>query len=666
MQGSTATKRRAPPPSLSSFDRLSPYKTITANSLSPRYLTPPATNIPLSSPPPLSIADDYLNAHLHHHKTQRNASQKRSYSSLQDNAQSLNNVLLGTGAKSASGPFPDKKNQSADDESPLNNQSIINLAAGNKKQVTSTLSVPTVTGSAVEGYVTIPSHDSSESPPKIAATSLRKMSQALKEPLLLGSRRLSRISQALVAAVHQPLEKSDGNRHKKSDTFTDMLHDETDEIEQPSKLHGMLRPKSHLHKNPHLGYETPATITLRKASDAYFVVIGQRDANGDVSASGSMPRPSKTSSSERQPSVALQGFRSKRFTEHRKSLWYSLPLLSDQNEAPTESQEKETETLTTHEAIHESLSVFDRFQCPSTAAEPAVTFTDVHTAPQTFASVPYSRRRSSSTVRRLRRTSSVQIKTRSSVHEIIWREEENSSSSSSQASASSINTKGEFQDPASKIPGPTPSVPTTPGPTTPKVTVVSRSVPATPRWHLENATLQALPEENLFEWSWSPRPADARTSIQSLSNPSRTDPAVQSAPTTPANPTKRRSISKESSSSSVQSFPPLLERQNTTEWRRAPLIDLNDPMAGRVTRMWLPQFSGYITEEPKGLSEEPAGLGNSGRRMSMDGGDDGREGVAERRRRSSAHPYAPARVGLSGRVGSSIGSSSHKRMVCFV
>lgn len=645
LQDQRPTRRRAPPPSLTSLDKLNPYKTASASTLSPNYLTPPVTDIPLSSPPPLLIANDYLNAHVDH-KKRRTAGGRKPRSSPGDHSQFLNGVLASNCGSPASGSeLGDARSIAADVDSLADKRLAPDSAADLKRQVPHILSTSAVSGPEVQGNLAIPSHGSLEPKADTAATSLRKMSQVTKEPSLFGSRRLSRISQALTTAVHQTRAipgADDG-------TPEDVGNSQAGEMESSPTPHRPFRPKGHLFKGTKVEFDTPATITLRKASDAYFVVFGHTTANGDPSTTGSVSFPSKSHRSNRRPSVALMDFQSKRLTEHRKSLWYSLPLLSDQNERdeyPTE--DKAEEKPSSQKAIHELSSFFSNVQGPSTVAEPAITFTDVHTAPQSFASIPYSRSRSSSTLREPRRTSSVHIRTQTSVHEIIWRENETSSGSSSQASISPIQTNK-----------PTISLGTA-NPSATKAT--TQSALMTPTSNVENSTLLKLPEGNLFDWSWSTQQAGEPLSLHDSADPPASTPVVESPPIAS---TKGRSDSKESSQSSVQSFPPLMNRQNTIEWRRAPLVDLNDPMAGRVTRMWLPQMTGGGGDEPKGLSEEPASIGSFGKRLSMDG-QGGREGVAERRRRSSAHPYAPARVGLSGRVGSSIGSSSHKRMVCFV
>ena len=600
------------------------------------------------SPPPLLIADDYLNAHANG-KKRRPASDRKLRSLSREDGQSPDILRVGDfGSLTNGSESGDIKSIVNDVDTLEKKRAGLGSDAGVKRQATLTFGTPTTSSPTVQGEVALHSQASLDPKDDAAATSLRTMNHMTKEPSLFGSRRLSRISQALVGSIHQPRAISLGMDDKADGTSKHVSQLAADEDDNLPSSHALSRPRSHLFRGTHLGFDTPATITLRKASDAYFVMIGQGAANGDSSTSGGISLP-KPPPADRKPSVALMDFRSKRQMEHRKSLWYSLPLLSDQNvENNSPTEEKAEEKPVKQEYDHKPLSIFNNLQGSGTLAEPAITFTDVHPAPQSFASVPYSCGRSSFMLGKPRRTSSVHIKTRSSVHEIIWREDETSSGSSSQESISPVQTNKPNQASDMMTPRVT------------RITSVSQSAPTTPTLHIDNSKLHTPREENLFEWSWNTQQAGG--SMPTVSEPPASAPILQEAS---GSRPHRRSISKESSQSSVESFPPLMDRQNTTEWRRAPLVDLNDPMSGRVTRMWLPQIMAEDAEGLKSLSEEPADFGSGGKRLSMDG-EDGREGVGERRRRSSAHPYAPARLGLKGRVGSSIGSSSHKKMICFV
>lgn len=103
--------------------------------------------------------------------------------------------------------------------------------------------------------------------------------------------------------------------------------------------------------------------------------------------------------------------------------------------------------------------------------------------------------------------------------------------------------------------------------------------------------------------------------------------------------------------SSVQSFPSLRPRSSTAEWRKAPLVDLNDPLAGRVTEYQINSHSGglgtNVGSSVAGRKEEW-----SSQLYDTAGG-----------RRWGSGPHAYARLGSCGSIGSGIGASSRKRVM---
>ena len=647
------TKRRAPPPSLASLDNLNPYTNAAAsNKTSPAtsYLTPPVTNAPRSSPPPQHVAEDYLNARTVHKKRHAGTA-RRAQASFKE---SMDSMLAQDGRFASSDmDSGDTRSISSQGGSLSGKKSTSDTPVTPTKHQQSILRAPAATHLAVKGNLVVPPPNTTELGTGTSASNdVRRTSQVTKESALFGSRHLRRLSQAIVAAVQYPTDKHSGEVDRDPATVSHSLETQIGNIEVRPNNDELHRSTGGLQKPTHLGFDTPATITLRKASDAYFVMVGQTAADGGTSTTASLSYPPKPEA-DRKPSVALMKFRSQRLADVRKSLWYSLPLLSNQDETvENANRDPDRSTYTMNEAVHESLSIFESLQGPSTVVGPAITFTDVYTAPQTFASVPDSRKGSPSTLPKVRRTSTVHIKSRTSVHEIIWREDGNSSGSSSQGSVSPIQN-----DTRSQALG-------TMSPATPKATITFPSAPPTPRWHLENPTVQVLPEENLFEWSWNAEQAMAAAPNPSSLDPPASAPIFQSMPTTPPRAPVAHSTptTPPRRNSSVESFPPLMNRKNTTEWRVAPLVDLNDPMAGRVTRMWLPQITTEGIGGLKSVKENDVGRGEAERQQSMDG-ESGEEVGRAFARRASAHPYTIPRLGPSGRMGSSIGASSHKKMV---
>lgn len=89
-------------------------------------------------------------------------------------------------------------------------------------------------------------------------------------------------------------------------------------------------------------------------------------------------------------------------------------------------------------------------------------------------------------------------------------------------------------------------------------------------------------------------------------------------------------------------------------------MDLNDPLAGQGQRCQTQENDeiGILGLDMFGNRDDRDGAGGGGLELAS-------ENVAgiPRRLSSHPHPHAPARLGPSGRVGSSLGTSSHVRVL---
>lgn len=305
----------------------------------------------------------------------------------------------------------------------------------------------------------------------------------------------------------------------------------------------------------------------------------------------------------------------------------------------------------------------------SPPAEAALTFTDVHVAPGSFAVGPKSRKQSHEPTEFSRRISTVQILSRDSVHEVIWREDETTSDSSLTASSRASQHVGHSfrSTPSPDSEGsPTQEPAKEQKETKAALSVVSNSV----------SMFTKMPD-NLFRWSWgesvegTPRASDptsdplgqvAEATVRAAGM--KGDPLDQVLVINISDPDsislqqssdQQSSRFHEPSSSklpSVQFFPPLPSRSSTAEWRKVPLVDLNDPLAGRVTHH-------QVLE-----SIHSAGLGTDAGSSVIDGKEllsSQLHDTADGRRWSSSS-HAKARLGSAGSVGSGIGASSHRRL----
>jgi len=485
----------------------------------------------------------------------------------------------------------------------------------------------------------------------VAVGSLRRMSHATKVLSVSKAQDLRRLSKALASRFHNlPLKEPGYGPSTSSDierivtsgisrTDVDDFLKQTDDrtlqragsVKQGHSIQGSV------------ALETPSTITLRKASDAYFFVIGPK-VERIPPKFDRVPSISEPAAEGEGPSISLMDFRSKRVCEPRKSLWYSLPLLSEQDESKPSHEPPTTEppdAETDRSSPRKSLPSIQPRTLPS---DTALTFSSVHRTTPTTALDPPSVRRSLSTLHKRRRTSTIHIHSRKSVHEIIWAEDENTNTSSS---SSPSPTQPRTQRPSLASGNITPkqgphSEPASPGAKPIIVGGTSRS-----------------PEETIFGWSW-----DAPTSSPAHQSLVRDHPVVCSPTEIPPEPIADRTRRRPSNSkdSIVESFPPLMERNNTTEWRRAPLVDINDPLVGRGPR-WMPVMG--RTEEAVGDIPKLEGLdedtGGCEEREEGGGEGDGERGKGKERR-ASHRAFAVARMKEKGRVGSCVGVSAHKRV----
>lgn len=490
----------------------------------------------------------------------------------------------------------------------------------------------------------------------VAVGSLRRMSHATKVLSVSKAQDLRRFSKALASRFHHLPVKELGHGPSTSHDIERIVASgitRTDVDDFLKQHDDRTLPKASNVNHDHavqarVALETPTTITLRKASDAYFFVIGPK-AERRPPKFDRVPAVSEPAAGSEEPSVSLMDFRSKHVCEPRKSLWYSLPLLSEQDdskpsyEPPTpEPSGAETDRSTPRKSL-------PTIQPRTISSDTALTFSSVHRTTPTTALDPPSVRRSISTVHRRRRTSTVHIHSRTSVHEIIWAEDENTNTPSSSSPSSPSPTQTRTRRPS----------------------LISGNITPKQSFHSEPASPGAKPiiigktshspEETIFEWSWDAPTSSPAHQSHILDQPVVCSP-IEIPPGTLADRTRHRPS--KSKDSSVESFPPLMERNNTTEWRRAPLVDINDPLVGRGPR-WMPVMGRTeegVADIPKlgGLNQDTGVCKDGNGRDGEEGGD--KELGKGTGRRASNRAFAGARMKEKGRVGSCVGVSGHKRV----
>lgn len=311
--------------------------------------------------------------------------------------------------------------------------------------------------------------------------------------------------------------------------------------------------------------DTPATITLRKASKihhgekvpvgiAHRAQLGQNTTQSTLISGESDTIEAGDRHWPRQVASAIS----------------STSIISDETSSPRIS------TLATFIGeLHDRAS----YRRPTVTAEPALTFAEVHTSPKVFPSAgASSRKHSLIPIDTMRRSSVVQIRSGNSVHEIIWDKDDTSSTRSSHSPDTlspdmlSTTTRNNSDDKVTAI---------NPFQEGPQSDNHDESDYFQNPAAKESATDDLYPVERLIGWSWEKADAGIRLNIQpglaNLEEPIQAPVSMR----LNSRPSRKSKSWDASPVIGIESFPPLLDRHSTHEWRRAPLVDLNDPDAGR-------------------------------------------------------------------------------------
>ena len=388
--------------------------------------------------------------------------------------------------------------------------------------------------------------------------------------------------------------------------------------------------------------ETPATITLRKAS----VLCGATVTEYGLQTPGISARPlidpaAATSIREGDP----PNYMADRSGSHALPVEGTLPL----SEQGVSNGDADNHTGEKPGPEQESAKIVERpfassgLQRQRTAANPTITFADVHTAPRTFSISSTSRKSSLSLFAQLKRKSAVNSISRNSVHEIIWKEDDLPSGCSSDEARSpslplsrmTTGAEGSGDDAGSGSPVFAENLSASP----PKFTV--SEMPGTvSQDNSGRKHARALKAgHDLFGWSWSRR--------SSTKTKAKEDSANFSGHVTPIDPYQEASLRKRSTARrtksviipNADSFSPLPE-QKPADGQMTLQASFNVSQAGHTP------YVGITPSTPSELAH------------SSPSGD-----ASEQRRSSSikSHPYAPTRVAQESKEGCAIGSSSHKR-----
>ena len=425
-------------------------------------------------------------------------------------------------------------------------------------------------------------------------------------------------------------------------------------------------------KNPIAKLDIPATITLRKASE-----VCQSEPKTGISKEAVAAEIIHEDSPALRAAVRASAFQNKDFDsrclpsfEGREAR--KVSFARGLNNGP-EAQRQRAKSVA-------GLSGNSKVRRQSLLAETTVTAGEINVDPGTFTVSLKSRRHSSSAVATLRRMSTIRAGLRGSVHEIIWQEDEPSSGTSSLPSISPTRKDsllGSTSHGAARQPGEAEHIGTELN-SWPKAISRQDSFSESKPNLFQDAVLRFKQSYgNIFNWSWDERHlGQAQLHSQSTDLSTTTSSGITS---------KRPSMAQ---ASRIQSFPPLRPRSHTSEWRKSPLPDLNDPTIGRAPDelLDLKYPDGYGSLMDRGLEmyssipnavsasvdsdvevdlvRNMANVHSRFPQLGKTGANvDSTSGFGAMRSKSVSHAsLAPARLAGEGKVGSAIGVSSHKRV----
>ena len=684
-------QRRAPPPILSpqhlALARSLPHSRSSTPPSS--LLTPPVSGTPNMSPPPRHEADDYMNVHgtnNHHHmrKHPRKVSRKLYNTREASEGTGPPQRSLRSGPQTASSDGSDCElsatgiSDGDDDDAGSNAPLIRSLGPFDHRfHVHGPQSTTEYGGVPVQASPTlIPSVAAINEPDSPAVNALRSLS--FKAPVRSNSQGLQRVSTALAntlnlfrpnPAVSFPnLPSHKASRRAEEASRRSSAHSKSLAYRDINRRHPALKDSKDFSRT----LETPATITLRKASkDGVASPI-------KTSMGASLTREQDCERVADAPASELLAFYSSSASEKGPTP-SDLPSPESRE---TSNNLKHQSTLTfevesqSFRNRSKSVSQFNKIsnarRC-STPAEAALTFADVHVAPGSFANGPKTRKQSQLPAEFNRRISIVQIRSRNSVHEVIWREDDTTSDSSLTASSKASQcARHSFRStPTSESRGSPTREPAI------KSKETKASLPMVP----ESLSMVTATPDNLFQWTWgassasvgdTPLVVDPKnvtagpvTKATARLADTRRDPLTQVLVISTLDPglvNLQQSSDQKSSRFQkpsfaelprLQSFPQLRTRSSTAEWQKAPLVDLNDPSAGRAGQHQVRKatYSDGLAPDAGNSLKERKERRPSQLHANAGGGN------------LMPSPHSTARLESSTSIGSGLGTSSRRRVL---
>ena len=568
-------KRRAPAPTFPVGYLQSPQD-ITPTNLSTQsspFLTPPVSSGWNSSPPPRPDAGDYLTSRAP--RSRRRKHHARHERKLYNTREEAGEVF--------------SQHEHSDDTLPQDTDSKCSVCES-KSAVTPGPGHSTSIRSPPEGILPgfgslheanefdparplterVADHHTSTQKETSAMIALRRLSQSATMDTSSKSGSLRRMSEAIASSfgIINPIPaEASGNAakvHAKQPHGSIPRRPSAQTITEHSRR-GSLK----LTQKPLTILEIPTAISLRKASHVY-----QSNIKEALNSHADIPKTNSKAGSVKMhpPAVELVAF----YSEHKSQ--FELPM-------PTDTAGSKGFKRRTSSIVQTSKSSDVRRQ--SCAAELAITYADVHIAPGTFSAGSISKEDGIPSDGSIQRVSAVQLRSSSSVHEIIWREDESASGSSiSCSSQGSVSPLRATQFLTIGTSGLESGMGLTDSST--DVSMKSTQVP-----FLTEGASSGLQVQNGFsKIFWDKRPArvgqDANSKLYEKTsgmknglnssgprNPNSSQPKVS---------VKKRDIrrnmrvSRSEGTLGLESFPPLPQRNSTKDWRMPPIRSISNAL----------------------------------------------------------------------------------------
>lgn len=582
---------RRPLTPLLSFGQLSPFDTVSdGNTCSPLHLSPPVHG-EISSPPPRKEGDGYFGPNAHHRtgrKPQiRNGSRSRS----------PGNTSLNPLAESRDSVTESPADRCNDNEAKyaLGAANVSSNKDANKLPRTLRFESYPPTGS-LKTEQKANDNTIEDKPQDCGSTAIRSLRRCSETHLYSEVFDPPPLLQPMASTLNilfslQNLGACESSSNEEVEGTTDGVSRKKSEDRRSHGVEIRGRPNSKGLADNTTNPNIPATITLRKPSE-----VCQSEPKTGTNKVAIMAGMVQENDPAFRATVYAMAFQSRPFDprwfpsfEDPKARRVSIPRDSSTGPGAAKQRAKSVAGLSG------TLGVWRQ----SLLAETTLTLDEGHPHRSNCTIGPSRRRQSVSAAETLRRLSAIRAGPRESVYEIIWDENEASSSPSSLPSVSPTRKGSLLESTNSNLDrGPYEGeLAGTELNAWPTALFRQATSTETNQSVLQNAILRLRQSYgNIFKWSWDERHLEAAY-LYSQSIDSSTVIAHGKNPESEA---RRPSMSQ---TSRIQSFPPLRPRRHTSEWRKAPLPDLNEPATSRAPHelLELKHPNGFGSLKDRGL-----------------------------------------------------------------